>query len=85
MKNTDRKAEADRILHEFGLLDRLEQLGKGNIFGYRTGERIYCFNEAGKVGEKDNSLGISVKDNINPNLIAKNKFIIVINKFYVII
>lgn len=33
MKNTDRKAAADRILYEFGLLDRLEQLGKAHIIG----------------------------------------------------
>lgn len=33
MKNTDRKVAADRILYEFGLLDRLEQLGKAHIIG----------------------------------------------------
>lgn len=33
MKNTDKKVAADRILYEFGLLDRLEQLGKAHIIG----------------------------------------------------
>lgn len=31
--NTDRKAMADRILYEFGLLKRLEEIGKPHIIG----------------------------------------------------
>ena len=33
MNNTDRKAKADCILYEFGLLDRLEEIGKPHIIG----------------------------------------------------
>ena len=33
MNNTDRKANADRILYEFGLLKKIEQIGKAHIIG----------------------------------------------------
>jgi len=33
MNNSDRKAAADRILYEFGLLDRLREIGKPHIIG----------------------------------------------------
>ena len=33
MGNADRKAAADRILYEFGLLERLEEIGKAHIIG----------------------------------------------------
>lgn len=33
MENTHRKAQADRILYEFGLMERLEQIGKPHIIG----------------------------------------------------
>lgn len=33
MNNTDRKANADRILYEFGLLKRLEEVGEPHIVG----------------------------------------------------
>ena len=33
MNNTDRKTNADRILYEFGLLKKIEQIGKAHIIG----------------------------------------------------
>ena len=33
MENTHHKAQADRILYEFGLMERLEQIGKPHIIG----------------------------------------------------
>lgn len=33
MGNAERKAAADRILYEFGLLERLEEIGKAHIIG----------------------------------------------------
>ena len=33
MNNTDRKSQADRILYEFGLLKKLEEMGVPHIIG----------------------------------------------------
>lgn len=33
MENTDRKVSANRILYEFGLMDKLEEIGKPHVIG----------------------------------------------------
>ncbi len=42
MKNIDRKAKADRILYEFGLLDMLKKIGKPHIIGSYRMNMMAC-------------------------------------------
>ena len=42
MNNADRKAQADRILYEFGLWNRIEEIGRAHIVGsYRMNMMVW--------------------------------------------